>query len=65
VNGKQLKDWRSERGYTQQEAAAKIGVGRATIQNWEAVPDEDVPKWAALAVSAVNQRLAPYPGRKG
>jgi transcriptional regulator with XRE-family HTH domain len=39
VNHKQfaktLAAWRKENGYTQQEAADKLGVSRRSLENWE------------------------------
>jgi transcriptional regulator with XRE-family HTH domain len=32
---KLLKDYRERRRYTQEEAAAKLGVSVRTLQNWE------------------------------
>jgi transcriptional regulator with XRE-family HTH domain len=31
----ELKEWRKTLGYTQVEAAEKLGVSRVTVQNWE------------------------------
>jgi len=30
-----LLKWRSKRGWTREEAAAKLGVSRRTLQEWE------------------------------
>jgi transcriptional regulator with XRE-family HTH domain len=39
VNHKQfaktLAAWRKENGYTQQEAADKLGISRRSLENWE------------------------------
>ena len=32
---KTLAAWRKEYGYTQQEAADKLGVSRRSLENWE------------------------------
>ena len=32
---KALQDWRNANGYTQQEAADKLGVSRRSLENWE------------------------------
>ena len=32
---KALQDWRIANGYTQQEAADKLGVSRRSLENWE------------------------------
>lgn len=32
---KALQDWRESNGYTQQEAADKLGVSRRSLENWE------------------------------
>jgi len=32
---RKLKEWREESGYTQQEAADKLGVSRRSLENWE------------------------------
>lgn len=60
MNGKELKDWRNNAKLSQSHAALKIGVGRSTVQKWEADSEGEIPKWAALAISAVNRRLAPF-----
>lgn len=31
----ELRDWRNERGYTQQQLATRLGVQEAAIQRWE------------------------------
>jgi hypothetical protein len=35
MRGAELLDWRKRLGFTQSEAGQKLGVTRATIQNWE------------------------------
>ena len=35
MDGRALKKWRKQLGYTQEEAAQQLGVVRSTIQNWE------------------------------
>jgi DNA-binding XRE family transcriptional regulator len=35
MDGRALKKWRKQLGYTQEEAAKHLGVVRSTIQNWE------------------------------
>ena len=35
MDGRELKKWRKELGYTQSGAADAFGVNRATFQNWE------------------------------
>ncbi len=62
MNGLQLRDWRKGKNLTQILAAEKIGVSRSALQKWEASPDSEIPKWAAMAVSAAHRRLAPYKG---
>lgn len=32
----EFRDWREGHGYTQDEAARRIGVSRRTVQYWEA-----------------------------
>ena len=32
---KALQGWRESNGYTQQEAADKLGVSRRSLENWE------------------------------
>ena len=32
---KALQDWRESNGYTQQEAADRLGVSRRSLENWE------------------------------
>ena len=62
MNGTDLRKWRKSKKLTQIEAAEKIGVSRSTLQKWEADPESETPKWAAMAVSAAHRRLAPYKG---
>ncbi len=60
MNGDQLKHWRAREGLTQAQAAERLGVGRSSVQKWERDASSEIPKWAALAVAAVNGSLPPY-----
>ena len=35
MDGRALREWRMQLGFTQEEAAKHLDVTRATIQNWE------------------------------
>jgi DNA-binding XRE family transcriptional regulator len=56
MNGLEFKAWREHLGITQAETAAKLGVRRATIQNWEsgATP---IPKTAEMAIESVTRHV--------
>ena len=60
MTGKQLRQWRTESNLSQLAAAQQLGVGRASIQNWEKSADAEIPQWAALAIAAVTNHLKPY-----
>src|SRR6266567_9132301 len=47
--------WRKSLGYTQEEAGKKLGVSRATIQNWEKGVTR-IPRAAELACLQVARR---------
>jgi DNA-binding XRE family transcriptional regulator len=52
---KQLREWRVRLDYTQAEAAEKLMVTRATVQNWEsgATP---VPAWVPTMCQRVERK---------
>ena len=60
MTGSQLKEWRKRLRLSQAKAAEALGCSRSAIQSWEGRPTERLPKWAALAVSAVSLNLPPY-----
>ena len=55
-----LKKWRKKLGYNQFEAAGELGVGRASIQNWE---QElwPIPRVTELACHELLRRLKQRP----
>jgi DNA-binding XRE family transcriptional regulator len=53
-------EWRKMLGYTQEEAGAKLGVSRATIQNWENGVTR-IPKAAELACVRLTRRWKQRP----
>jgi DNA-binding XRE family transcriptional regulator len=52
--------WRKSLGYTQEEAGKKLGVSRATIQNWEKGVTR-IPRAAELACLQVARRWKQRP----
>jgi len=50
-----FKEWRKSFGFNQYEAAEQLGVGRTTIQNWEADPKQ-VPYTVELACIELTRR---------
>ena len=44
---KTLKDWRDRKGFTQVEAAKKLGISVRTLQNWEIA--RNMPRGYGLA----------------
>lgn len=50
-----LKEYRERRGFTQEEAAAKLGVSVRTLQNWEIA--RNMPRGFGLA--ALLKVIAP------
>lgn len=60
MTGADLKSWRKRLYLTQAQAAKHIGCARTSIQNWEANPDANVPRYIALAVAAVSLNIPPY-----
>ena len=55
-----LKKWRKKLGYNQFEAARQLGVGRASIQNWE---QElwPIPRVTELACQEISRRWKQRP----
>src|SRR6266498_2987458 len=66
MNGDEAMDmaeflkWRKSLGYTQEEAGKKLGVSRATIQNWEKGVTR-IPRAAELACLQVARRWKQRP----
>lgn len=60
MTGSELKEWRKRFRYSQAKASEVLGCSRSALQGWEAEADRHIPKWAALAVSAVSMNLPPY-----
>jgi hypothetical protein len=48
TNGAELKAWREKRGWSQEEAAVKLSVGRSTLQRAEVASNEKKPLGRAL-----------------
>jgi len=59
VNASQLKKWRAQLRLSQDEAADKLGCSRRSLQHWES-GKYAIPKYIAMAVSAVSMNLPPY-----
>jgi len=55
VDATALKSWRKELGYTQHEAAQKLGVTRGTVHNWECEATR-VPQAVPLACHELTRR---------
>lgn len=66
LSGKQLKNWRVERGWSQVLAARVIGIGVGSLRNYEAGVRSDsdgnvaeIPLPVAWACSAISAGLKP------
>jgi len=62
-------DWRTRRRLSQQAAAAALGLGRSTIQNYERGERPDggeakIPKAVRMAMAAMDYGIADYDGVK-
>jgi len=55
----QLRRWRQQLNLSQAEAANKLGCSRRSLQNWESGANA-IPKYIAMAASAVSLNLLPY-----
>ena len=55
-----LKKWRKKLGYNQFEAASQLGVGRASIQNWEQ-EHRPIPRVTELACHQILRRWKQRP----
>lgn len=55
--GQRIAAARVRRGWTQKELAARLGVGRRTLQRWEV--DEEIPQLRAFAALVELLRLHP------
>ena len=40
ITGRELRDWREKRGWSQRQAARALKVGQSTLSNAEAAPEE-------------------------
>lgn len=58
----ELKKWRERLHLSQADAARQLGCSRRSLQNWES-GKHDIPKYIAMAVSAVSMALPPYGSR--
>ncbi len=54
-----LIEWRKRLGMSQAAAAEKLGCGRRSLQRWED-GSQAIPRYIALACSAVSLNLIPY-----
>jgi DNA-binding transcriptional regulator YiaG len=52
---KSLKAWRGRRGFTQAQAAAKLGISARTLQNWEI--ERNMPR--GFGLTALLKAIAP------
>ncbi|MFZ4484552.1 MAG: helix-turn-helix domain-containing protein [Chthoniobacterales bacterium] len=52
---KTLKAWRGRKGFTQVEAAAKLGISVRTLQNWEI--ERNMPR--GFGLNALLKAIAP------
>lgn len=59
MNAAQLKRWREQLQLSQAAAAERLGCSRRSIQNWE-TGSARIPKYIAMAASAVSMNLPPY-----
>lgn len=63
----EFKNWRKEMGFSQTQAAEKLGLSKATIENYDkGTRREDgrevvIPQTVALACSALYKGLKPWP----
>jgi transcriptional regulator with XRE-family HTH domain len=60
MNTAEFLEWRKALGYTQEEAGARLGVSRATVQNWEKGVTR-IPRAAELACVRVIRRWKQRP----
>lgn len=67
LTGEEIREWRIATGWSQEEAAAELGISKSSLRNYErgSRPDKDdgaveVPKLLDWALSAVNARLRPF-----
>ena len=52
-------EWRKRNGFTQAEAARRIGCSKRALQYWEK-GIHPIPKYVTMAVAAVQYNLPPY-----
>lgn len=55
-----LKQWRTELGLTQKEAAQNLGISLRTVKYWERGKIPNYPHLILLAMAAVKKRLSPW-----
>ena len=60
MNAKDFREWRNALGYTQLEAAAKLGFTRVTVQNWERGRTR-LPKFIELACLELTRQWKQCP----
>lgn len=60
MDGKELQEWRLERGWSKGRVAQELGCSRNTVRAWEA--GQRIPRYVALAVAALDWGLPPWGG---
>lgn len=61
MTAEEVIGWRESLGYSQRQAAGALGVGRRTIQQYEAGAGAAVPRYFTLACLAVSMLRADRP----
>lgn len=54
MTGDDLRKWRTEAGYKQEELATELGVSRPTLSAWENRKDKPIDRLVWLAISALE-----------
>jgi len=58
MNDKELKEWRLRMGLSKSSASIALGMSRTTFTYYE-MGDRNIPKYIALACSAIAHGLPP------
>jgi len=56
MTGKELKEWRKQRGLSQAALAQKLGVFRETVARWE-IGARPIPSFLPLAIRWLETEL--------